>query len=150
MSWQLQLAVTLPKQSGGLAQELHRDGDLSLLDLPHLCGVDHAVSAIWALDEDFTEARGATRICPGSHLWPRDRQSDQSVPAVMEQGSAIIYTGRTVHGAGHNTSDKPRIAFATAYNSAYLKQEENMEVANPDAILQQFPQLLQDMVQGKV
>lgn len=71
--WQIHVALTIPKQSGGGPQELHRDGDLTLLDLGKR-GFEHAVSTIWALDGDFTEERGATRAIPGSHVWPRVRR----------------------------------------------------------------------------
>lgn len=60
--YQLHLNVTIPKQSGSVEQVLHRDGDLSLLDFAALGAVDHAVSCIWALDGDFTEQRGTTRV----------------------------------------------------------------------------------------
>ena len=109
--WQIHVALTIPKQPGGKAQELHRDGDLSLLDIGRR-GYEHAVSTIWALDGDFTEERGATRAVPGSHTWPRAREPlpGESVPAVMSRGSVLIYTGRTVHGAGRNSTAAPRIA----------------------------------------
>ena len=35
--------------------------------------LDHAVSVIWALDGDFTDARGTTRIVLGSRHWERGR-----------------------------------------------------------------------------
>eukprot|EP00729_Bicosta_minor_P009399 gene9399-27967_t len=107
----IHVALTIPKQPGGKAQELHRDGDLSLLDIGRR-GYEHAVSTIWALDGDFTEERGATRAVPGSHTWPRAREAlpGESVPAVMSRGSVLIYTGRTVHGAGRNSTAAPRIA----------------------------------------
>jgi hypothetical protein len=150
--WQIQLALTIPKQAGGLSQQLHRDGDLSLLALADLAKCDHALSVIWALDGDFTEARGATRVCPGSHNWKRDASAwptdemHQAPSAVMPRGSAVIYTGRTVHGAGHNQTDSPRVAFNMAYNSACLKQEENMYVATPPVIATALPQHLKELI----
>lgn len=62
LPYQMHLNVTIPKQSGSGRQGLHRDGDLSLLDVAALGGLDHAVSCIWALDGDFTEERGTTRV----------------------------------------------------------------------------------------
>ena len=53
----------------------------------------------------------------------------ESIPAVMKRGSCLIYTGRTVHGAGHNQTKAPRVALNVAYNSACLKQEENQYAA---------------------
>ena len=46
-------AQTIPKDDGP-AQQLHRDGDLSLLNLAGLTGGDHAISTIWALDADMS------------------------------------------------------------------------------------------------
>jgi hypothetical protein len=150
--WQVHLALTIPKQAGGLKQKLHRDGDLSLLTLADLATCDHAISVIWALDGDFTETRGATRVCPGSHewsheatTWPADAMRD-APSAVMPRGSAIIYTGRTVHGAGHNQTDAPRVAFNVAYNSACLKQEENMYTATPPDIAKTLPRHLRELI----
>lgn len=38
----------------------------------------------------------------------------ESVPAIMERGSVLIYTGRTVHGAGANSTAAPRVALNVA------------------------------------
>lgn len=91
-------------------------------------------------------------MCPGSHNWNRDASTwpaDEMVDApsaVMPRGSAIIYTGRTVHGAGHNQTDSPRNAFNVAYNCACLKQEENMYVATPPVIAAALPQQLKELI----
>ena len=115
--YQIHLNLTIPKQAGGPRQQLHRDGDLSLIDMPGLCGVDHAISCIWAIDGDFTEERGTTRVVLGSHEWPPARipLQEESIPAEMVRGSVFLYTGRTLHGAGHNRTDSPRIAFNVAF-----------------------------------
>jgi ectoine hydroxylase-related dioxygenase (phytanoyl-CoA dioxygenase family) len=146
--WQMHLAVTIPKKAGGVAQQLHRDGDLSLLDLWRVAGIDHAVSCIWALDGAFTEARGTTRVVLGSHDWPASREvlPADSIPAVMSQGSVLVYTGRTVHGAGHNTTDAARVAISVAYNAAALKQEENQYVSIPPAVAETLPDELQGLL----
>jgi ectoine hydroxylase-related dioxygenase (phytanoyl-CoA dioxygenase family) len=147
-SYHIHICLTIPKQAGGAAQSLHRDGDLSLLDMPTQAGVDHAISTIWALDGDFTEERGTTRVVLGSHDWPPARQvsPSESIPAVMTRGSVLIYTGRTVHGAGHNQSPSPRIALNVGYNSACLKQEENQYVSVPPSIAQTLPKAMQKLL----
>ena len=106
------------------------------------------MSTIWALDGDFTEERGATRVVPGSHDWNPARTvcPSESVPAVMSRGSVLLYTGRTVHGAGHNTTDQPRVALNFAYNSACLKQEENQYVAITPDVARTLPKGLQNLI----
>ena len=79
---------------------------------------------------EFTADNGATRIAPGSHRWPRDRSATAAdlVPAAMPIGSAVIYTGRTVHHAGRNHTDEGRTAFIFGYSVGWLRQEENLLV----------------------
>jgi len=146
--YQIQLCVTIPKQPGSTPQQLHRDGDLSLLDFAALSKIDHATSVIWSLDDDFTEERGSTRVVLGSHLWPPARQvlPEESIPVVMKRGSALFYTGRTLHGAGHNVTSTPRIAMNTAYNLSCLKQEENQYVAVPPSIADGLPKMMQKLI----
>ena len=48
LGWRVHVDLTIPKDAGQPAQQLHRDGDLSLWDCGH--DLDHAVSVIWALD----------------------------------------------------------------------------------------------------
>ena len=65
---------------------------------------------MWALT-DFTEANGATRLVPGSHL--RDHSPDYGAPydsiaAEMPKGSVLIWHGSLWHGGGAN--DTPRAA----------------------------------------
>ena len=60
---------------------------------------------MWALT-DFTEANGATRIIPGTHL--ADHSPDygsryDSIPAEMPTGSVLVWHGSLWHGGGANT-----------------------------------------------
>ena len=74
---------------------LHRDEDL--WPFPNTSEI--MANAMWALD-DFTVENGATRLIPGSHLWPRDRepQPGEAVAAVAPAGSAILWLGGVLHG----------------------------------------------------
>ncbi|MFI0738731.1 phytanoyl-CoA dioxygenase family protein [Streptomyces sp. NPDC021100] len=88
---------------------------------------------------DFTEANGATRVIPGSNRWSdfEDRGTpEQTVPALMNAGDALLFSGKTAHGGGANhTRDEYRRAVAFALNPGYLTGEEaypflvDMEVA---------------------
>ncbi|MEM7170428.1 MAG: phytanoyl-CoA dioxygenase family protein [Pseudomonadota bacterium] len=87
-------------------QKLHRDDQIYPLRVP---GLELQISVMWALDE-FTSQNGATKVVPGSHLWlePHQIALDNTEPAVMPPGSALIYLGSTLHGGGANKSALPR------------------------------------------
>ena len=89
---------------------------------------------MWLCEQE----RGTTRVCPRSRFWPVGRTPpgpSESVGAEMPRGSALIYTGRTYHGAGANSTDETRVALNIAYNSSFLKQECNTFVAAPPALV---------------
>ena len=148
LGWRVHVDLTIPKDPGSGRQQLHRDGDLSLWDCDNECS--HAVSVIWALDGDFTNARGTTRIVLGSRHWPRGRVAvdAESVGAEMKRGSALLYVGRTYHGAGENSTDATRIALNIAYNSSFLKQECNTFVTCTPFVARQMklPSLVAELV----
>ena len=76
---------------------------------------------------DYTEEMGATRVIPGSHLWDdfEDRGDQaQTIAAVMEKGDALIYSGKLLHGAGENRSNRARRALALAFCPGWLVPEE--------------------------
>jgi ectoine hydroxylase-related dioxygenase (phytanoyl-CoA dioxygenase family) len=77
---------------------------------------------------DFTEENGATRVIPGSNHWDdfEDRGTpEDTIPAVMDAGDALFFSGKTVHGGGANrTEDEYRRAVAFAFNPGFLTGEE--------------------------
>jgi ectoine hydroxylase-related dioxygenase (phytanoyl-CoA dioxygenase family) len=77
---------------------------------------------------DFTEQNGATRVIPGSNHWDdfEDRGTpEDTIPAVMQAGDALFFSGKTVHGGGANkTTDEYRRAVAFALNPGFLTGEE--------------------------
>lgn len=92
-------------------QYLHRDQD----QWPILAGFgpngpEATISIMLALTE-FSRETGATRCVPGSHRWEdytRQAEPGEVADAAMPVGSALLYTGRVLHGAGHNTSGSRR------------------------------------------
>jgi ectoine hydroxylase-related dioxygenase (phytanoyl-CoA dioxygenase family) len=77
---------------------------------------------------DFTEENGATRVIPGSNHWDdfEDRGTPgQTVPAEMQAGDALFFSGKTAHGGGANrTAGEYRRAVAFALNPGFLTGEE--------------------------
>ena len=86
---------------------------------------------MWALT-DFTEANGATRIIPGSHL--RDHSPDYGTPydsiaAEMPQ-RARCSSGTAASGtaAARTRTDSNRIGIAMNYCAGYIRQQENQQL----------------------
>ena len=115
---------------GEPAQMLHRDAE----NWPQVIAPmwpncpEITVSAMIALSE-VTEELGATRVIPGSHKWAdiTDRGTpEQTVPAEMQPGDALIYSGMVMHGGGANqTRDRVRAAMHLSYLVGWLTPEES-------------------------
>jgi ectoine hydroxylase-related dioxygenase (phytanoyl-CoA dioxygenase family) len=112
---------------GESAQPIHADDQLIPIPKPHPPTV---CNSMWALT-DFTEANGATRLIPGSHL--RDHNPDygahyDSIAAEMPKGSVLVWHGSLWHGGGANSTDTPRIGIAMNYCAGYVRQQENQQL----------------------
>lgn len=131
-------------------QFLHRD----IAIWPFIEEAGHAapqamVSILLALS-DFTEEVGATRVIPGSHRWEDfHRQPDpaETVGAVMPAGSAVLYLGKTVHGAGANvTTDEWRRGLHMSFCLGWLTPEEASPIGVPWEIARTYPPRVQRML----
>jgi ectoine hydroxylase-related dioxygenase (phytanoyl-CoA dioxygenase family) len=120
-------------------QLLHRDET----DWPHFpTPKPHlTVGAMVALTE-FTAENGATRVVPGSQA----RDDTTPVPerelatAAMAAGSALVYDGKVLHGAGANrTPSEWRIGLWFAYALGWLRQYENQVLACPPEVARTLP-----------
>src|SRR4051794_33310132 len=119
-TFQLHLTQAITIGPGSEPQYLHRDQwCFDFFPFPDDMQVE--VSSIWALT-DFVEANGATRVVPGSHQAddPRGFTFADTLPAEMPRGSVVLYTGRTVHGGGANTSDESRTGVNVDYVLGWL------------------------------
>lgn len=129
------------------AQPLHRDHWAMLWRYPDY-GRQVRVQFMLAVSE-FTEANGATLVVPGSHTWSEDRIADPSeaVPAVMRSGSALFFLGSTHHGGGTNrTTDQYRTGLTTGFDSAAVRQEENMYLALTPDVVKSYPEQMQRLL----
>jgi ectoine hydroxylase-related dioxygenase (phytanoyl-CoA dioxygenase family) len=130
---------------GEAAQPIHADDQLIPIPKPHPPTV---CNSMWALT-DFTEANGATRLIPGSHL--SDTNPDYGAPydsiaAEMPKGSVLIWHGSLWHGGGANTTDERRIGIAMNYCAGYIRQQENQQLGLPREKVAKFEPRLQELV----
>lgn len=138
-SYQLHLTQIIDIGPGEPAQMLHRDHwAWDAFAFP--AGFEVEISTIWAM-QDFTDANGATRVVPGSHRWEDPQRPTQAdtMPAEMEIGSVLIYTGSVFHGGGANTTDRPRTAVNIDYCLGWLRQEENQYLSCPPEVARELP-----------
>lgn len=127
------------------AQPIHADDQLIPIPKPHPPTV---CNSMWALT-DFTEANGATRIVPGTHL--ADHSPDYGAPydsiaAEMPAGSVLIWHGSLWHGGGANTTDETRMGIAMNYCAGYIRQQENQQLGLPREMVARFSPRLRELV----
>jgi ectoine hydroxylase-related dioxygenase (phytanoyl-CoA dioxygenase family) len=130
---------------GESAQPIHADDQLIPLDKPHRPTV---CNSMWALT-DFTEANGATRLIPGSHL--RDCNPDYGAPydsiaAEMPKGSVLVWHGSLWHGGGANTTGERRVGIAMNYCAGFVRQQENQQLGLARETVARFPKRLRQLV----
>ncbi len=129
---------------GEVRQELHRDGDSW-----HRAGISSnlLVSINIALTP-FEQANGATVVVPGSHLWAPDRRPEdhELAYAEMAPGSALLYSGRVLHGGGANRTEATRMGLYFGYIPAWLRPIENTSRTLPAALLNDYPEETQRLL----
>lgn len=142
---QLMLTQTIAIGDGEPAQLLHRDRLAWGGHIPR--SIEPQLNTIWALT-DFTGENGATRVVPGSHLWPDDRVANEAeiTQAVMPAGSVVMYTGSVIHGGGENRSGETRVGLNMDYCLDWLRQEENQYLSYPPEVASKFPSELAGLV----
>jgi ectoine hydroxylase-related dioxygenase (phytanoyl-CoA dioxygenase family) len=132
-------------QPGETAQPIHADDQLIPIPKPHPPTV---CNSMWALT-DFTEANGATRVIPGTHL--ADHSPDygspyDSIAAEMGAGSVLIWHGSLWHGGGANTTDDTRMGIAMNYCAGYIRQQENQQLGLSRETVSRFSPRLRELV----
>jgi ectoine hydroxylase-related dioxygenase (phytanoyl-CoA dioxygenase family) len=130
---------------GEIAQPIHADDQLIPLPKPHPPTV---CNTMWALT-DFTDANGATRLVPGSHVRdhsPNYGQDYVSIPAEMAKGSVLVWHGSLWHGGGANQTDERRVGIAMNYCAGYIRQQENQQLGIPRDIARRFSPRLRQLV----
>ena len=153
--YQLNLGHLLQRGPGAEEQWLHRD-EAVWSDVPRPAPELQLASVIAFVD--FTRDNGATRVVPGSHRWP-DRElspaeqvvqapppPEQIAYAEMPAGSAVVYSGGTIHAGGANTTDTPRRGAHLSYCLGWLRTEENNYLSVPPARAATLPRRAQELL----
>ncbi len=153
--YQLNLGHLLQRGPGAGEQILHRD-ELVWNDVPSPHPEIQLASVIAFVD--FTRDNGATRVVPGSHRWPERELSgaeqmsrpppsdDQIEVAEMPAGSAVVYSGGTIHAGGANTTDIPRRGAHLSYCVGWLRTEENNYLSTPPDVAATLPRRAQELL----
>ncbi len=128
-----------------IAQPIHADDQLIPIPKPH---VPTVCNTMWALT-DFTEANGATRVIPGSHLRdcsPTFGEHYDSIPAEMPRGSVLVWHGSLWHGGGANRTRQRRVGIAMNYCAGWIRQQENQQLGIPRDVVKGFAPRLRELV----
>jgi len=146
----LQSSQTIEIHPGEKAQFLHRDMDNYPVFRRY--GVDAApeltINFLLAL-VDCTEAAGATRVIPGSNTWPFEERGapEMTIAAELKAGSALLMSGKTVHGGGANvTRDIKRRVLSIAFNPGFLVPEEAYPFVVPLELARTMSPALQQLI----
>lgn len=141
---QLNLAQAIALHPGALPQLPHRDQDMWRGEQGR---IEYLVNVMWPLTP-YTARNGATLVWPGSHgpaaLEPE--RADSPIVAAMDPGSALVFLGSTLHGAGGNRTEHVRRGIVISYCLGWLKPYENQWLAYPPDVARRFPRELAALI----
>jgi hypothetical protein len=141
---QLNLTQGLALYPGAPPQLPHRDQDMWRGAIGE---TEYLVNVMWPFTR-YNRRNGATIMWPRSH----GRQALTSEPppgefaVELEPGSALLFLGSTLHGAGGNASTEIRRGAIVSYCLGWLKPYENQWLAYPPAVARNFNRELAALV----
>jgi hypothetical protein len=133
---QLNLSQALALHPGAPPQLPHRDQDMWRGAIGEM---EYLVNVMWPFTR-YTRANGATLVWPNSH-GPRALDPGPPTgefPVELEPGSALLFLGSTLHGAGGNASNDVRRGAIVSYCLGWLKPYENQWLAYPPEVARVF------------
>lgn len=141
---QLNTTQAIGVHPGAPAQLPHRDQDMWRGPVGE---IEYLVNVMWPLTR-FTASNGATRIWPASHGMKARNPEPEGVPfaAEMQPGTALLFLGSTLHGAGANDSLEVRRGVVIGYSLGWLKPYESQWLAYPPEVARTFPPDLATLV----
>lgn len=142
---------------GEKPQQLHRDRYTFVADGAfEVANIEPYLTVMWALDDWTRHGVGVTRMVPGSHKWDDETanafRSQNDAAEIKDQGrmpkgSAMLWTGSTLHGGGGNvTKTETRTGYTCAYHLAWLRQEENQYLSCPPHLAKDLPVRIQKLL----
>lgn len=140
---QLNTTQAISVHPGAPEQLPHRDQDMWRGDIGNR---EYLVNVMWPLTP-FSETNGGTRIWPGSHgMRALDASPDGNpIAPDLAPGSALLFLGSTLHGAGANRSQTERRGLVIGYSLGWLKPYENPWLAYPPEVARKFPKALSEL-----
>jgi len=134
---QLNLTQALALHPGAPPQLPHRDQDMWRGAVGE---TEYLVNVMWPFTR-YTKDNGATLVWPESHGHRAlaAEPPNGAFPVEMEPGSALLFLGSTLHGAGGNRSSEVRRGAIVSYCLGWLKPYENQWLAYPPQIARTFP-----------
>jgi ectoine hydroxylase-related dioxygenase (phytanoyl-CoA dioxygenase family) len=133
---QLNLAQGLEIWPGEGEQNPHRDQDMWRGAKGE---TEYLLNVMWPF-MPYREENGATLVWPKSHRCQDKYYMDRkdAVFAEMDPGSALLFLGSTLHGAGANRTTTPRTGIVVGYTLGWLKPYENQWLVYPPDVARNF------------
>ncbi len=132
------------KGPGGPGLEIHSDSGNGIPDpLPPYSQVANCNYAL----TDYSEAKGALAMVPGSHRYGRqptkwearidgNDRFEHVVPIEVPAGSAVVWHGNTWHGSYSRKEPGLRINLSNFYCREYLQPQEDYRNTIPEGFLE--------------
>ena len=141
---QLNLTQAVALHPGAPPQLPHRDQDMWRGAIGQM---EYLVNVMWPFTS-YTRENGATMVWPKSHGERAlvETPPPGEFPVELEAGSALLFLGSTLHGAGGNTSSDVRRGAIVSYCLGWLKPYENQWLAYPPEVARSFAPDLQALV----
>ncbi|PYH45986.1 phytanoyl-CoA dioxygenase family protein [Aspergillus saccharolyticus JOP 1030-1] len=142
------IAMTFDIGPGAQAQRLHRDDKNFHVDHTDQTATGYRIGsdvmmAFMVPGLATTVANGATLAIPGSHLWNSDRapRLHEAIAAELDVTDCWVMLGGLYHAGGANvTAADRRVVHGMFFSRGYLRQEENVYLANaPEEVLAWSP-----------
>ncbi|HTT98686.1 MAG TPA: phytanoyl-CoA dioxygenase family protein [Rhizomicrobium sp.] len=135
-NYQINLTQALALYPGAPMQAPHRDQDMWRGPTGE---IEYLINVMWPFT-DYRSDNGATLLWSGSHRREGEDIIDlsEASAAEMDPGSALVFLGSTLHGAGANRADRVRRGMVISYCLGWLKPYENQWLAYPPAVARTF------------